>query len=290
MRRGRASITATGVAWGRALGNEANPPDPVARHVLPRPVQWSVRAIERAPGLRWAARLLSAGMVDHVNLRTAAIDALIEDAIDGGCAQLVILGAGLDARAWRMAKLHDVSVFEIDHRDTQRHKRGRVRGLRPFAHDVRFVAVDFERDVLLDKLARAGHQPSTPTVWLWEGVTPYLAPEAIEATLQAIAQASAPSSRLAMTYARRPLLGLPSPAPRLTDAAIRIAFAALGEPLAGLMDPPRAADRVEAVGFTVDADTDQADWGADHALARRLAAAFRSERLLVATKRGGPPA
>ncbi len=37
--------------------------------------------------------------------------------------QVVILGAGLDTRAWRMPGLDGVTVFEVDHPDTQRRKR-----------------------------------------------------------------------------------------------------------------------------------------------------------------------
>jgi hypothetical protein len=33
---------------------------------------------------------------------------------------VVILGAGLDGRAWRMSELADAIIFEVDHPDSQR--------------------------------------------------------------------------------------------------------------------------------------------------------------------------
>ena len=75
--------------------------------------------------------------------RTVAIDEAVRDAASP---QVVILGAGLDGRAWRMSELADVTVFEVDHPDSQREKRARAAPLKQAARDVRFVPVDFTRD------------------------------------------------------------------------------------------------------------------------------------------------
>jgi len=57
--------------------------------------------------------------------------------------QLVILGAGLDSRAWRLDDLKDTVVFEVDHPSTQAWKRERSAPVPYKAKDVRFVAMDF---------------------------------------------------------------------------------------------------------------------------------------------------
>ena len=93
--------------------------------------------------------MLGFGMVDHVCLRTAAIDAAVVRAVEAGCRQLVILGAGLDGRAWRLNALREVDVYEVDHPDTQAEKRRRVDGLMQAASSVSFVPVDFARDRLV---------------------------------------------------------------------------------------------------------------------------------------------
>jgi O-methyltransferase involved in polyketide biosynthesis len=65
--------------------------------------------------------------------RTVAID----DAVRAHPSpQLVILGAGLDGRAWRMPELAGVAVFEVDRPATQHDKRDRAAGLPGSAPDV----------------------------------------------------------------------------------------------------------------------------------------------------------
>ena len=158
--------------------------------MLPAPIGGLVARLAPGPA-QLATRMLSLGMVDHVSLRTAAIDDSVSASVAAGCEQLVILGAGLDGRAWRLEALRDVEVFEVDHPATQAEKRRRVARLAPRAREVRFVAVDFERQRLADRLAAAGHDATRATCWIWEGVTPYLVAPAIESTLHDIGDRSA---------------------------------------------------------------------------------------------------
>src|SRR5207244_5763641 len=117
---------------------------------------------------------MSRVMADLMALRTSAIDAAVRDALAAGATQLVILGAGYDGRAWRMSELAGVKVFEVDHPATQGDKRAHLAELPPATGVVTFVAVDFERESLGAALDRAGHDRSSPTCWIWEGVVMYL--------------------------------------------------------------------------------------------------------------------
>jgi methyltransferase (TIGR00027 family) len=285
MRKGRASITAALVSAGRGIGVNAEPTDPTAATLLPSPARAVVRLASRprasARIVRGLGRVLSLGMVDHVCLRTAAIDAALTEALARGCEQLVILGAGLDGRAWRLDALAGIDVYEIDHPDTQVLKRTRVERLRIRAASVSFVAVDFAHDRLTERLEAAGHDPSKPTVWIWEGVTPYLTSSAIMATLGDIGSRSSPASTLAMTYALPhlvPLAGLG------VAGLARAAFRAIGEPLRGAMDPGTVAARLQAIGFEVIQDEDARGWARLGPGNPTLAYAFRAERLVVATR------
>lgn len=60
--------------------------------------------------------------------------------------QVVILGAGLDGRAWRMAELQGSVVFEVDHPASQRDKRSRSERLKPTAREVRKADSRTRRD------------------------------------------------------------------------------------------------------------------------------------------------
>ncbi len=134
MREGWPSVTASFVAFARAAASAApmtSSPlaDPVARRLFP----W--------PGGRLGqvvARATSAGLVDHIALRTAAIDELL-GAGPRPLPQLVLLGAGLDARAHRLGSLAETRVFEVDHPASQRLKRRLTRGLPVRAHSVEYV-------------------------------------------------------------------------------------------------------------------------------------------------------
>ncbi|WP_436527382.1 class I SAM-dependent methyltransferase [Actinoplanes sp. HUAS TT8] len=127
--------------------------------------------------------------------RTVAIDDAVRES---RTPQVVILGAGLDGRAWRMPELADADVYEVDQPASQQDKRDRAAALE--GKPPTFVPVDFARDRLGDALAAAGHRGAEPTTWVWEGVVPYLTREQVTATVQAIASLSAAGSRLIVNY------------------------------------------------------------------------------------------
>jgi methyltransferase (TIGR00027 family) len=184
------------VAALRALYSEAPSElaifdDAVASRLLPPVLGGLVRAATALPfGARVAHRVIGAatrGLSYGIPLRTAAIDDAVDHAVKQGTRQLVLLGAGLDARAWRMPGLGEVTVFELDHPDTQGFKREGTRELRPLAREVRFCSIDFERQTIPDALGEHDFAPAAPSVWVWEGVTMYLNEAAIRHTLGRIA-------------------------------------------------------------------------------------------------------
>lgn len=284
MREGWPSLTALAVAVGRGIATTPARVDRSAAQVVPPPLSRMLRWIGGAgspPGLRPALRLASLGMIDHVSLRTAIIDATLCSALATGLEQLVILGAGLDGRAWRMPALRRATVFEVDHPATQAGKRRRMEARPAQAAEVRFVAVDFERDRLDERLDGAGHDPTRPTAWIWEGVTPYLDPIAIETSMRDVAERSAPRSRLLVSYAVPQLL--PDRLGAL-DPLVAAGFAALGEPLPGTIPTERFADLLAAHGFAVLEDTGNREWAQRHPGSARMARLFSAERLAVAER------
>src|SRR5215470_15876963 len=62
---------------------------------------------------RW---LVLPNFVDAVRLRTRFIDDFIRDGLREGLTQIVLLGAGFDARALRMSEIgeHGTRVYEVD--------------------------------------------------------------------------------------------------------------------------------------------------------------------------------
>jgi methyltransferase (TIGR00027 family) len=151
-------------------------------------------ALARAIDARWP------GPRAAVCVRTRWIDDAIAAALGRGLDQLVLLGAGFDARAHRLPGIERVRVFEVDHPATQAMKR-RVVGAAP-AH-VSYVPVEFGRDALPEALARAGLRGDARTLFVWEGVTNYLDEPTVDATLRFAARAG---QSLLFTYVDRAVI------------------------------------------------------------------------------------
>ncbi|MFO0551044.1 MAG: SAM-dependent methyltransferase [Polyangiaceae bacterium] len=264
MREGKTSTTANVVSLLRALASLPDTPyragsDPVARELLPLPYSALLDAVARAPLLLGPVRLASLGLLDHIALRTAAIDREIELAAEAGLEQLVVLGAGLDARAFRLDALSRATVFEVDYPATHAFKRERSRSLEPRCRELRAVAVDFARDSLAERLAQAGHETERPTIWVWEGVTPYLPIPAIQSTLSVVGERSASGSVLCVTYITPELAAVPI----VPHALMRLAFDIIGEPIEGILSEDQMTTLLGAAGFRVQRDTGSRAWAAD---------------------------
>jgi methyltransferase (TIGR00027 family) len=202
------------------------------------------RALAMVPGLRtW---------IVYMQVRTRVLDDAVRDFVAAGGRQLVLLGAGYDTRALRMPELAGAQVFEVDHPATQRHKREVLERIGA-ASPAHYVTWDFEgrpMDELTEALAEAGHDPALPTITIWEGVTMYLTEGAIDASLRAIAEWSAPRSQLAMTYFAKSRLARPSLATRVVQAAVR----RLGEPWTWGWTPDELPGYLEERGFLLARD------------------------------------
>jgi methyltransferase (TIGR00027 family) len=184
--------------------------------------------------------------------RTIAIDEAVRTR---PAPQLVILGAGLDGRAWRMSELAEVEVYEVDHPASQQDKRDRVGSLPPLARTLRYVPVDFARDRLDVALAAAGHQRSMATTWILEGVVPYLTRKEVTATAEVVGAQSAPGSRVIVNYQSPALSAAVGRlvARAMTTLARRPALWA-GEPRRSAWTPTAMRDLLTNHGFTVTRD------------------------------------
>lgn len=115
---------------------------------------------------------------------------------------VVILGAGMDSRGLRLARLSDIPVFEVDLPINIARKRAAVRhALGSIPASVHLVALDFERDDLVGALTGDGYRLGARTFFVWEGVTQYLTEDAVRSTLAGL-QGAPTGSRLAFTYVR----------------------------------------------------------------------------------------
>lgn len=196
-----------GAAWCR-LVEQAQPPqyrqfnDPVVAGLLDPMLTMMA---QMGPMRDQLLAALGAGTYGAQVMRTRYIDDVVVDRVEGGISQLVILGAGLDTRAYRMASLAATTVFDVDLPGTQRYKLKKLGRTPPRACDVRFVPIDFTLQPLGEALTSTGLDHQRPVLFVWEGVTQYLTEAAVRSTLSFVG-GSAPGSTIVFTYILRRII------------------------------------------------------------------------------------
>ena len=179
--------------------------DDLAASFLPLPLRLFVGTMRWTPlrhGVIRASERSGPGLWANIACRKRYIDDMLAVTI-GEIDAVVVLGAGLDTRAYRLARRNGIPVFEVDQQVNVARKRAVVaRALGTPPSSVRLVPVDFERDDLIGALRANGYRPDFRTFFIWEGVTQYLTADAVTATLDQLASA-ATGSRLHFTYVRR---------------------------------------------------------------------------------------
>jgi len=151
-------------------------------------------------------RRYSMGNVQYMAARTWFLDNFI---LENKPQQVVLLGAGLDARAYRLKRAlgEDVKFFEVDAPATQKQKKAIILSLAKenpelFSEQidkyVTFVSCDFSSESFATKLVESKFDKTNPnTVILLEGVASYLTPEALAETLRTVAE-FAPGTKFVM--------------------------------------------------------------------------------------------
>jgi len=209
-----ASRTAEYMALFRALESSRRPSrtrlfdDPFAYFFL-RPALRGVVQLSRTP-------LLGAGVPKLIDLRwpgarssgiarTRLIDDYVRASLCGSVDQVIILGAGFDCRAYRIAGIETTRVFEVDHPATLSKKKDGVRRIfGALPKHVIYVDVDFNTQSLGQALQDSGFNATERSFFIWEGVTNYLTEQAVDNTLSYTG--GVPGSRIVFTYVHRGLL------------------------------------------------------------------------------------
>ncbi|HEU4325569.1 MAG TPA: SAM-dependent methyltransferase [Roseiflexaceae bacterium] len=202
MKRYQSSTTAQGMALVRAV--EWSKPeavricsDPLARSLVS---DFSYRMSKLMIDSGLYGRM-SKGVLEFITARDRYIDDFLKAGLAEGLDQVVLLGAGFDTRPYRIPGIGQTRVFEVDHPATQQVKQQRLkRAVNPLPGHVTFVPVDFNTQTLAERLPASGYNEGGKTLFIWQGVTMYLSPEAVDRTLAFIAGRSAPGSLLIFDY------------------------------------------------------------------------------------------
>ncbi len=209
MKDKQSSITALGIAVARAIESEKPEGvricfDPYAVRFL-NPLFYRFMRFFIVTGY---AERSGPGVNGFLVARARFIDDVLQAALDGGIQQLVILGAGLDSRAYRFDGLNKgVRVFELDQPATQTEKIKKVKNaLGQLPGYVTYVGIEFNTQSLGERLIQSGYDESLKTLFIWEGVVMYLTPEAVDGTLSFISNHSPSGSQVVFDYIYTALL------------------------------------------------------------------------------------
>ncbi|SPL88180.1 O-Methyltransferase involved in polyketide biosynthesis [[Actinomadura] parvosata subsp. kistnae] len=137
-------------------------------------------------------------MGEEVAVRTRYFDEELLRAAADGCEQVVLLAAGMDARAYRLSWPEYTRVFEIDVAEVLAFKSAVLKDAEPACERVE-VSTDLRLDWPL-ALREAGFVPGVPTAWLIEGILYALTPEAADGLLARVTSLSAPGSVVAFEH------------------------------------------------------------------------------------------
>ena len=193
--------TAISTASQRALESTSSAPrfiDPLAEALmqsLPEGTRSQLTAYEEKE--REGSLTLLAG---YVTVRTDYLDRQLLDCARAGIDQVVVLGSGLDGRAYRLAWPEGTRLWELDAGDVMQYKR-EVASHAGLTTRARVTGV--ETDLAGDwgsALRRGEFDPDRRVIWLVEGVLNYLSTAAAEALLATISALSVTDSRLIGNY------------------------------------------------------------------------------------------
>ncbi len=114
--------------------------------------------------------------------------------------QYVICGAGMDTFAFRNDD-PEIKVFELDHPDTGRYKRERIRDLEwNIPENLTFVPIDFSKDDMVQVLLDSGFDPALPSFFAILGVSYYLTLPVFEQTVSKIGELCQAPSKIVFDY------------------------------------------------------------------------------------------
>jgi methyltransferase (TIGR00027 family) len=177
--------------------------DDLARQMLPGRLKLLVGILGYKP-LRQAFLNLvergSPGMRCGIFSRKRYIDEKLIEALDRDIETVVILGSGLDTRAYRIPQLSTLPVYEVDLPQTIAFKERKLQQLYgSVPPHVSLAPIDFDHQKLEDVLPNHGYSPGQRSFFIWEGVTQYISEPAVRAVFGFLSKASL-GSRIVFTY------------------------------------------------------------------------------------------
>src|SRR3990167_4805924 len=251
----KVSYTAQWTAAARALESERS--DPLFDDHLARPLA--------APyGFELLEKYGGGGLQEFVALRTQYFDEAIAQAtFQGQIRQIIIVAAGMDARAYRLSWPENSIVYEVDYAELHAEKQQRLLQLQAMSKvDRRIVVADLNSE-WLSKLSGAGFDNTQPTLWVVESLLFFLSDDQVKKLFKGFTSVSCAGSKLIVDVLSKDLLNYVGTQPflhSLREAGIPWTFGtndpanyfgALGWDLTDLKEPGEAGAGAERWPYPV---------------------------------------
>jgi len=175
----------------------------LAEYSLPSHFKFLIKFKKIRVNVKNKGNKLTPGIYEYTLARTAFFDNVFIDALNKNIPQIVLLGAGYDTRAYRFAKLNNATkIIELDIATTQNRKKKCLKKAQiDIPKHVTLVPINFDKESLKNVLEKAGYDNNEKTLFIWEGVSYYLEPESVDATLEFVNNSSHNESVIAFDYA-----------------------------------------------------------------------------------------
>jgi methyltransferase (TIGR00027 family) len=218
-------------------------------------------ALAGPEGFAWLDRMEPVpgfgGPALYVVVRTRFFDDFLLYACWGaGVRQVVLMAAGMDARAFRLNWPPGTRLYELDRPEVLAAKDEVLAraGVRP-ACERRTIGADLGRSSWSEALLKAGYEAREPSVWLMEGLLFYMSGATVRRLLGTMGALAAPRSLLGVDLVNRDFLNSPTTRPLLAAFARRGASGRFGinDPEALFAEHGWAAEATQA-----------GEWGANY--------------------------
>ena len=161
-------------------------------------------------GFELLARYNGAGVREFVSIRTRFFDDAISDTVRRtSIRQVVLVAAGMDTRAFRLSWPDKVIIYEVDHKALLDEKNKRLLELCALPNSPRVEVVADLTQPWIGSLKKAGHNPTSSTLWVIEGLVFFLKSEHVSSLLMTLTEASTSNSRLIIDMPSESLLKNP---------------------------------------------------------------------------------
>jgi methyltransferase (TIGR00027 family) len=171
-------------------------------------------ALAGPEGFAWLERMEPVpgfgGPALYVVVRTRFFDDFLLYACrDAGVRQVVLVAAGMDARAFRLNWPSGTRLYELDRPEVLAAKGEVLARARP-ACERRTIGADLGHASWSEALSEAGYRTREPSIWLLEGLLFYLDETAVRNLLDLAGTLAAPGSLLGLDLVNRDLLNSPA--------------------------------------------------------------------------------